>query len=215
MQKNIERDYKIYKVIMVLFFAHRINSSTQLKTIPRQHGIELDLRDFRNELILEHDPFKGGELFENYLKEYKHSGIILNIKSERIEIRVLELLKKYGITNYFFLDSSFPMIYHLNKHYDEQNIAIRFSEYELIESVLRVKDMVKWVWVDCFTRFPLTPTTYKQIKDAGLKICLVSPELQGHLNSKEMITQIKEEIKRNGYEIDGICTKEYNIRLWK
>lgn len=197
---------------MVLFFAHRINNSSQLKTVPTQYGVELDLRDFHDELVLEHDPFKGGELFENYLKSYQHSGIILNIKSERVEPRVLELLKEYRITNYFFLDSSFPMIYYLNKHHNEQNIAIRFSEYEPIESVLKVKDMVKWVWVDCFTKFPLTPTTYKQIKDAGLKICLVSPELQGH--STEMITQIKKVIKDNQYEIDGICTKEYNIKLW-
>lgn len=197
---------------MVLFFAHRINSSNQLKTVPTQYGVELDLRDFRDELVLEHDPFKGGELFENYLKSYQHSGIILNIKSERVEPRVLELLKEYGITNYFFLDSSFPMIYHLNKHHNEHNIAIRFSEFEPIESVLKVKQMVKWVWVDCFTKFPLTPTTYKKIKDAELKICLVSPELQGH--SIDMITQIKEEIKDNQYEIDGICTKVYNIKLW-
>lgn len=198
---------------MVLFFAHRINDSTQLKTVSKQYGIELDLRDFRNELVLEHDPFKGGELFEHYLKSYQHSGIILNIKSERVELRVLELLKEHGITDYFFLDSSFPMIYYLNKNYNEQNIAIRFSEFEPIESVLSVKDMVKWVWVDCFTKFPLTPIIYKQIKDAGLKICLVSPELQGH--STDVIFQIKEEIKKNEYEIDGVCTKEYNIKLWE
>lgn len=200
---------------MVLFFAHRINSSTQLKTVDHQYGVELDLRDYGDQLVLEHDPFKGGEQFEEYLKSYDHSGIILNIKSERVELRVLDLLKKYEVTNYFFLDSSFPMIYHLNEYYDEQNIAIRFSEYEPIESVLRVKDMVKWVWIDCFTKFPLTPESYKHIKEAGLKICLVSPELQGHSNSKDMITEIKEEIEMNGYDIDGICAKDYNINLWR
>lgn len=198
---------------MVLFFAHRINNSDQLKKVSIQYGVELDLRDFGEKIILEHDPFKeGGECFENYLKSYKHSGIILNIKSERVEIKVLDQLKKYGITNYFFLDSTFPMIYHLNKYYNEKRIAIRFSEYESIESVLKVKDMVEWVWVDCFNKFPLTPEIYKKIKDSGLKICLVSPELQGH--SINMINQIKEEIKKNKYEIDGICTKEYNINLW-
>lgn len=197
---------------MVFFFTHRINTTTQLSTIDTKYGVELDLRDYGDQLVLEHDPFTGGQLFEDYLKEYKHSGIILNIKSERVEEKVLELLKKYNVTNYFFLDSSFPMIYQLNKKYDEQNIAIRFSEFEPIEAVLKVSNMVKWVWIDCFTNFPLTPETYKQIKEAGLKICLVSPELQGH--STDMIIEIKEEIKKNNYEIDAICCKEYNIKLW-
>lgn len=197
---------------MVFFFTHRINTTTQLSTIDTKYGVELDLRDYGDQLVLEHDPFTGGQLFEDYLKEYKHSGIILNIKSERVEGKVLELLKKYNVTNYFFLDSSFPMIYQLNKKYDEQNIAIRFSEFEPIEAVLKVSNMVKWVWIDCFTNFPLTPETYKQIKEAGLKICLVSPELQGH--STDMIIEIKEEIKKNNYEIDAICCKEYNIKLW-
>lgn len=198
---------------MVFFFTHRINTTTQLSTIDTKYGVELDLRDYGDQLVLEHDPFTGGQLFEDYLKEYKHSGIILNIKSERVEEKVLELLKKYNVTNYFFLDSSFPMIYQLNKKYDEQNIAIRFSEFEPIEAVLKVSNMVKWVWIDCFTNFPLTPETYKQIKEADLKICLVSPELQGH--SIDMIIEIKEEIKKNNYEIDAICCKEYNIKLWE
>lgn len=195
------------------FFTHRINTTTQLSTIDTKYGVELDLRDYGDQLVLEHDPFTGGQLFEDYLKEYKHSGIILNIKSERVEEKVLELLKKYNITNYFFLDSSFPMIYQLNKKYNEQNIAIRFSEFEPIEATLKVSNMVKWVWIDCFTKFPLTPETYKQIKEAGLKICIVSPELQEH--STDMIIEIKEEIKKNNYEIDAICCKEYNIKLWE
>ena len=69
------------------------------------------LRDYGKELMLKHDPFTGGERFEDFLKSYDKSSIILNIKSERIEYKVLELLKKFNITEYFFLDSSFPMIF--------------------------------------------------------------------------------------------------------
>ena len=75
-----------------------------------------------------------------------------------------------------FLDCSFPMIYNLNK-INENNIAIRLSEYESIESVLLVKNMIKWVWVDCFNDFSLTKNSYMKIKENNLKICLVSPEL--------------------------------------
>lgn len=36
--------------------------------------------------------------------------MILNVKSERIEHKILELLRKYNIKDYFFLDFTFPMI---------------------------------------------------------------------------------------------------------
>jgi 2'-5' RNA ligase len=195
----------------VFYFAHRINTTESLKEIPKKYGIELDLRDYGRELMLEHDPFTGGERFEDFLKSYDKSSIILNIKSERIEYKVLELLKKFNITEYFFLDSSFPMIYTLSKE-GEKNIAIRFSEYESIESVLLMKNRVKWVWVDCFNNFPLNQENYKKIIDAGLKICLVSPELQKH--NIERINEFKTIIYKNNFKIDAICTKVYNISKW-
>ena len=103
------------------------------------------------------------------------------------------------------------MIFQLNK-IGEKNIAIRFSEFESIESVELVKDMVKWVWVDCFTKFPLNKEIYKKIKSYGLKICLVSPELQGYSNN--IIKNFKNTIDEDLYDIDAICCKNYNIELW-
>ncbi len=75
------------------FIAHRINTIEELKKVPNEYGVELDLRDYGNKLILQHDPFVEGEDFEEYLKYYNHGTMILNIKSERIEYRVLDLIK--------------------------------------------------------------------------------------------------------------------------
>jgi hypothetical protein len=106
----------------MLFCCHRINTSIELQHINPKYGIEIDLRDnSQGQIYLAHDPFTEGELFDNFLKLYTHSFIILNIKSERIEYKVLELLKKYNITNYFFLDSSFPMIYKLSNEGEKKN----------------------------------------------------------------------------------------------
>ena len=198
----------------MFYYCHRINTIDELKKIPYKYGIEIDLRDDPDKgLILVHDPFiKKGEKFEEFLKHYNHSSIILNVKSERIEFRIIELLKMFNINNYFFLDSSFPMIYQLNK-INEKNIAIRFSEFESIESVELVRNMVKWVWVDCFNNFPLNTHAYWKIKLAGLKICIVSPELQNH--NIERINEFKTIIRNNNFEIDAICTKEYNINKWE
>ena len=198
------------------FICHRINNSYDLSKVESNYGVEIDLRDDNDKVIISHDPFTKGENFDNYLETFvtnhQKNLIILNVKSERIEYRILELLNKYKIDNYFFLDCSFPMIYQLNK-IGEKNIAIRYSEFESIENVIIVKDMVKWVWVDCFNKFPLTKEHYDTIKSLNLKICLVSPELQGH--SIEMISEFKNIIKKNNFEIDAICTKYYNIEKWK
>jgi hypothetical protein len=116
------------------FIAHRINTVAQLREVPPEYGVEIDLRDRGERLILQHDPFSDGEDFAEYLPHYHHGTLILNIKSERIEHRVLELLNQHGVEDYFFLDSSFPMLYLLARQ-GEQRVAVRFSELkELILS---------------------------------------------------------------------------------
>ena len=193
------------------FISHRINTIEELKKLPKEFGVELDLRDFGERLILQHDPFMDGEDFEEYLKYYNHGTMILNIKSERIEYKVLELIKKYKIEKYFFLDSSFPMISLLSKQ-GEKNIALRFSEFEGLDTILNMSGKVDWVWVDCFSKLPLTEKSYKTLKDHGFKLCLVSPELQ---KQEEKLVEYKEFLEKNNILFDAICTKSFNIHKWE
>ena len=80
------------------FISHRVNTVKDLKNTPIEFGVELDLRDnIDGSIYINHDPFVTGENFEDYLREYHHGTMILNIKSERIEYKVLDLLKKYKI----------------------------------------------------------------------------------------------------------------------
>ena len=204
----------------MLYCCHRINTVEQLRQIDPATGwgIEIDLRDnLQGEIYIAHDPFVNGELFENFLKEYKLTGyMILNVKSERIEYRVLELLRKYAVRYYFFLDSSFPMIYKLSGEGEgelrEKNIAIRYSEFEGLDTVLAMKGRVEWVWVDCFTKNPLTSDIYKVLKDAGFKLCFVSPELQ---NQGEKLIEYRDYFIKYNIKLDMICTKIYNIEKWE
>ena len=145
------------------FIAHRVNTRKELKTLSKGYGVELDLRDnVDGRIYINHDPFILGEDFEEYLKEYNHGIIILNIKSERIELKVLELIQKYNVKEYFFLDSSFPMIKLLSDK-GEKNIALRYSEYEGIDTLEKMKGKVEWIWVDCFTYLPINIYTYTYI----------------------------------------------------
>jgi len=195
---------------MTLYIAHRINTIEQLKQVPPEYGIEVDLRDYGDRLVLQHDPFIGGEDFEPFLAHYRHALIILNIKSERIEHRVLELLEKHAIEQYFFLDSSFPMIVKLSE--SNSRFAVRFSEYEKLDTVLAMKNRAGWVWVDCFTKLPLDSESYKLLKQNGFKLCLVSPELQGRETD---IQKYRELLASQGILMDAICTKLYQIPQWQ
>lgn len=189
------------------FIAHRINTSAELRHTPAEYGVELDLRDRGERLILQHDPFADGEDFEAYLRDYRHGTLILNVKSERIEHRVLDAVRRHGIEDYFFLDSSFPMIRTLVAQ-GEHRIAVRFSEVEPIESALALAGQVDWAWIDCFTRMPLDADSYARLKQ-HFKLCGVSPELQGR--SVETIADYARQLAP--YPLDAICTKRPD--LWQ
>lgn len=191
----------------MLFIRHRINTLEDLKTVPQDMGIELDIRYEGSRLILHHDPFTSGLDFEELLKAYRHAFMILNIKSEGIEEKVLELLRKYQVQNYFFLDVSFPALIKLWKS-GEKNIAVRFSEYEPLEQCLALKGMVSWVWVDCFNRCPLDAESHARLKE-HFKICLVSPELQKYPAAR--IEEFRKQLEH--LPADAVCTKEPD--LWK
>lgn len=193
------------------YIAHRINTLEELCQIPVEFGVELDLRDRGNRLILSHDPFVDGEDAEPFFEAYRHGTLILNIKSERIEHRVEELLRTYHITDYFYLDSSFPMIRLLSSQ-GETNLAVRFSEYEGIDTVLSMAGRVQWVWVDCFTYLPITKDVEDLFRLKGFKWCLVSPELQGRDADIEIYG---EQLISEGLKPDAICSKSYNISRWK
>lgn len=193
------------------FIAHRVNTIQELDGISTKYGVELDLRDsLTGRIYIQHNPFEPGEDFEEYLRHYKHGTMILNVKSERIELKIQELLKKYHIEKYFFLDSSFPMIKLLSDQ-GEEKIALRFSEYEGLDTVAAMQGKVRWVWVDCFSKLPLDSDIFNNIKKMGYKVCIVSPELQGQ---PEKIEEYKAQLETYNICPEAICTKAYNISKW-
>ncbi|MDA8575555.1 hypothetical protein N9L24_00730 [Candidatus Marinamargulisbacteria bacterium] len=200
----------------MILINHRINTIKQLNEVPINNGIELDIRYHENTLILHHDPFQhhenNPEKFEELLKKWHHKGpMVLNIKTEGVENFCIDLVNKYNVKNWFFLDLSMPYfsLYSQKAHHNEingfsaNNLAVRFSEYEPIEYALAFCGKAKWVWVDCFTYLPIDIENYKKLKKAGFKLCIVSPELQNH--SKKYIEVFKKQL--DGFNIDAVCTK--------
>lgn len=193
----------------MIFIKHRVNTIKELMGTPTRYGVEIDLRAFKDKIILNHEPFESGECFENWIKYFNHSFLVLNVKECGIEHRIMELLKKYDIKNYFFLDLPFPSSYNLAKF--TKNISSRLSFYEDFKSVINTSKFFSWVWVDFYNIFPLNFLLWKKLVNNNIKICIVSPELQGQDPIIE-IPKLREFLAAEKIIIDGVCSK--NPELW-
>ncbi len=167
----------------------------------------MDIRSYGKRLIVHHEPFVDAVDFEDWIGRYRHQTLIMNVKEEGIEYRVKDIVEKRGLRDYFFLDLSFPYLIKM-VNTGEKRVAIRFSEYESLETVLSLAGKADWVWVDCFTRMPLTAEMYN-ILSRHFKLCIVSPELQGR--GVEEISSYKKMLKP--FKLDAVCTKR--IDLWQ
>ena len=190
---------------------HRRNTIEELQATPTQFGVEVDVRTYGDRLIIHHDPFQMGEDFESWLSFYSHGTLILNVKEEGLEERLIKLMQVRGIHDYFFLDQSFPF---LRKYavLGERRCAVRVSEFESLDTALSLAKNIDWVWVDCFTKFPLSAEDSVDLREAGLKLCVVSPELQGRDPEIE-IAQMRSLLRDTGICIDAVCTKRPD--LWE
>jgi hypothetical protein len=199
---------------LYMFIAHRVNQLDETiaaEVFGAANGIEFDIRDTGGEIVVQHDPFLGGQLFTDFLKFCPSNKFyIVNVKSEGIERRAITDLEAHGITQFFLLDCSIPMMIRLGKE-GERRLAVRFSEYESLATVEAMAPFVSWVWVDVFTQLPLTNFVEKFIRQRGLKLCLVSPELQGQ---QEKLVDYKILLAKRGVTIDAVCSKLYNRGLW-
>ena len=189
---------------MIEIICHRRNDIKSLLSTPIEYGVEIDLRTHNNKLVINHDPFKGGVSFEEWISLYNHGTLILNVKEDGLEEKIISLLHKNNISSFFFLDQAFPTIIKMIKN-GESRCALRISEYESVENVLKLSNKLDWVWLDIFTKFPITFEEYLIIKKANFKICLVSPELQGLENMN--IRSLKDFLISKGIKVDAVCTK--------
>ena len=95
--------------------AHRLNKISELKRLSKKYGAEIDLRTNGSKIILHHDPYKNGEKLENFLSNYDHGTLILNVKESGIENEVIKKVKQFKIRRFFLLDVEMPLICRNNK----------------------------------------------------------------------------------------------------
>lgn len=205
----------------MIIVQHRVNEPARLADLPREFGAEIDVRYHENRLVLQHDPFEHHKqnlvTLDEFCRAWKQDGpLILNVKSEGLEQRCMEVMARYGIENWFFLDLSMPYFVRYARlaasrtgSIGPENLAVRYSEYESIHYALNFQGSAAWVWVDCFTHLPLDESVAADLVAAGFRICVVSPELQGH--PEEKIREVAEQCA--ALPVTAVCTK--HPQLWR
>ena len=88
----------------------------------------------------------------------------------------------------------------------ENRCAIRVSDVESPLTALNICGKALWIWCDSFNLLTIDPIQIKKLKDAGYKICYVSPELHGTIY-EENIALLQKWMQSNAIYPDAICTK--------
>ena len=186
-------------------YSHRVNTKIALQGTDLSLGVEIDLRSRLGSLILSHDPFVNGELFSDWLTCWRGQPLILNVKEDALEEAIIGALSEYDISDYFFLDQSFPSIRRVIGM-GITKVATRVSDFEDLSTAL--KSGSDWVWLDSFSgNWDYLPEAARMIVENGQRTCLVSPELQ-RVDSGSELTQLKELIFNHELQLTAVCTKK-------
>ena len=185
---------------------HRINKIKELKKIPTNFGVEIDIRSHKSKLILNHEPYKSGDSLDIFLNNYKHGTLILNIKEAGIEDDVIKKFKTKKLNHFYQMQSFHTFLRVLKK---QKNIAIRFSEKESIDNAKYVINKFKWIWIDTLTKLPLKQKNINVLKK--FKTCLVCPERWGRPKDIDIY---KKKMKRLNFKPDAVMTSLKYVKQW-
>lgn len=188
----------------MIIVKHRVNLTTELQTVPNNFGVEIDVRSFNGEIILNHNPLEEGEKFIDWITHFNHKLLILNVKEEGLEVKLISILRNYNINSFFFLDQSFPSIYRMSQS-NPQIVSIRASDFEPISTSILLNP--GWIWLDSHSgNWEYIIESMYRLKETKIKTCLVSPELQRQDSSRERM-MLKSMIREKSLEFDAVCTK--------
>ena len=174
------------------------------KSFQSGFGVETDIRDSQNELVISHDIASGDDLllkdfFELYSEVGDNLPLAINVKSDGLQDRLLTLLKNYNVHNYFVFDMSVPDHY----VYSKKNIK-SFTRHSEIEPHPPLLKESKGVWLDQFIDDWVSVEVIERYIEMDKDVCIVSPELHGRDYNKawEKYSKVTFDSKNSIY----ICT---------
>lgn len=138
-------------------------------------GTETDVRDLAGELVISHDPPKGGEMPLSVFLDLlggRDLPLALNVKADGLAPAVRAALAGRNLTHWFVFDMSVPDTLH--QLAAGNPVFARQSEYEPAPALI---DRAAGVWLDAFAGEWWTAETITEWTRQGKSVCVVSPEL--------------------------------------
>ena len=188
----------------MIIVEHRKNLKTDLNSVSKNHGVEIDLRLSHGELVLAHDPYSPAEKFSDWIQKLDNALLIRNVKEEGLEESILKELNEKTLGKYFFLDQALPSI--VKSIRLKHSVPARISEFE--KFTWKSEFAPSWIWIDCFSgNWGYLDQELERISKLSIKTCFVLPELQGRSDPSE-VKNIKSIFGHHNYVPDAVCTKE-------
>jgi hypothetical protein len=174
--------------------AEKNSEEAFLRSFRLGFGTETDVRDALGELVISHDPPRGGEMtLRRFLELHAETDpalpLALNVKADGLQGGIQEVLREFGTSSHFFFDMANPDALGYVKR--GMPIYARHSEIE-VEPVLYQE--AEGVWLDAFKGEWWSARVLATHLSAGKFICIVSPELHGrpHLDAWQRLKDMAE-----------------------
>ncbi len=144
-------------------------------------GIETDIRDHSQNLVISHDPPRGGEMTFSDLLDLADSErsdstsrhiLALNIKADGLATSIQDLLSRYPRLDAFVFDMAVPDM----RSYLELKVPV-FTRLSEVEQSPVWADMCQGIWLDAFASNWYDQDMIEKWLLAGKRVCVVSPEL--------------------------------------
>jgi glycerophosphoryl diester phosphodiesterase len=146
------------------------------RTLEAGFGTETDVRDLAGELVVAHDPPRGGEMaWRDLLAMFEGSGLPLavNVKADGLA-PLLQQAFAGSDTPWFAFDMSGPE----TVRYARAGLPF-YTRHSDVEPEPILYREAQGVWLDDFAGGWITPDAVARHLDAGKAVCVVSPELHG------------------------------------
>ena len=146
------------------------------KAFKNNFGIETDIRDCNGKILISHDMPTGKEielynLLNLYVSNQTKVSLLLNIKSDGLHNKLLEIMKEFPRIDFFCFDMSVPDM----KIYANSKIPFltRLSDYE---KDLCFIDEAKGIWLDAFNNDWYNKRTINKLIKMDKLVFIVSSE---------------------------------------
>lgn len=142
-------------------------------------GTETDLRDLDGGLVVAHDPPRSGvmtaeEMFTLHARHDAGLPLALNVKCDGLQTLLAPLLEQFAPRDAFVFDMAIPdMLGWLRA-----GVPV-FTRHSDVEPDPVLADRAAGVWLDGFHSDWWDASVIGRHLDAGLRVCIVSPELHG------------------------------------